>query len=141
MKNGSFSFFVNVGFLINSFVNDNYYFSVGDLVFVFSNCFGVFYVKNLICCSDIFVFVELVREVFVIKKEILVDLNKWFLVIFYFYNDVFGLCIYEFFIGVNYFDSYNDYLCMIFEYWKEYVKGLNGECVMDVEEDIENFFM
>lgn len=141
LTNGSFEKPINVGLPINSPANDLYYFEYNDSMFVSSNRLGVHYVKNPTCCSDVFAFkyprVHLVET----KKETLADLNKRLPVTLYFHNDVPNPRSKESTTNVNYIDSYNDYIAMLPEYRKEYSKGLNGDKILEAEEDIESFFM
>lgn len=143
LKNGSFTTPVNAGLPINSAANDNYYFSVGDSMFVSSNRLGVLYAKNPTCCSDIFAFtppVIPVNEPPVSKRETLAELSKRLPVTLYFHNDIPDPRSKETTSKVNYMNAYNDYLAMIPEYKKEYAKGLTGDKIVDAEEDIESFF-
>lgn len=138
---GRFNDPVNAGLPVNSPANDLYYFKDLDTGYVTSNRVGVLFSKNPTCCSDIFALKPPKKIIPPTPEETLADLMKRLPVTLYFHNDRPDEDSWDTITKVNYIDSYDRYTAMLETYKKEYAKGLNGDKALEVQEDMESFFV
>lgn len=133
----------NMGIPFNTSQNDTYLVkdTQKDKFYWSSNRVGVNYAKNPTCCNDIFsATLPLVIEP-PTRFESLADLNKKLPVKLYFHNDEPNPRTRDSVSTIDYMRSYDEYLKLKPDYYKQYSDGLNGDDAEDAKEDIEDFFV
>lgn len=127
----------NLGFPINTSVNDFYYSIKNNTALLTSNRKGSYTKKGETCCNDIYIY-EIPDTVKPVYSE-LEELNRY-LPTLYFHNDEPNPRTTDTLTEKNYITTYNDYYRLIATYKKEYSKGLEGHDKEDAVLDIEDFF-
>lgn len=133
----------NLGIPFNTSKNDTYLVRdvEKDIYYWSSNREGVDFAKNPTCCNDIFMaalppVIEPPN-----RFESLEDLNKKLPVKLYFHNDEPNPRTRDSVSTINYMQSYDAYLKLKPDYYKQYSSGLKGDAAEDAKEDIEDFFV
>ncbi|MGZ3864279.1 MAG: tetratricopeptide repeat protein [Bacteroidia bacterium] len=149
-KEGKFTAPENVGYPINSPLNDVYYSinSKKDKAYISSNRIGSYFEEKQSCCNDIYAFsitpivrVDTVKPVVIDsamqtmnKMKVLVPLTL------YFHNDEPDKKTLAITTKLNYKKTCLDYLAMQPLYLKEFPKGLGGDTFNIATNKVENFF-
>jgi hypothetical protein len=137
----------NLGFPVNTSVNDFYY-TVSDTTalngFLVSNRKGSYSLEGETCCNDIYSFeFPKPEEKDSISKnpyKSLEDLNKYLPVTLYFHNDEPNPKSKDTITKLDYMTTYENYFVMKQMYQIEYSNGLEGDKYLRAHEDIEDFF-
>lgn len=136
---------INVGYPINSSVNDMYYsyFRTINQGFLTSNRVGSLNDGEPTCCNDIWTinYTDSIVEGFdSLAYETLADLNSHLPVTLYFHNDEPDPRTLDTTTALTYLDSYNSYSGLIEKYKKENSRGMSGESKENAVFDVEDFF-
>ena len=133
----------NLGIPFNTSKNDTYLVrdTKKDRFYWSSNREGVDYAKNPTCCNDIFsaALPPVVEPPN--RFESLEDLNKRLPVKLYFHNDEPNPRTRDSVSTIDYMQSYEEYLELKPDYFKQYASGLKGDAAEDAKEDIQDFFV
>lgn len=138
----------NVGYPINSPLNDLYYSvnSKKDKAYLSSNRIGSYFEEKQSCCSDIYAFsiTPLVKKDTVIPvdtvKQILNQMKVLVPLTLFFHNDEPDKKTLATTTKLNYKKTCLDYLAMQPLYVKEFPKGLHGDTFNIASNKVENFF-
>lgn len=133
----------NLGIPFNTSKNDTYLVrdTKKDRFYWSSNREGVDYAKNPTCCNDIFSAALPPVVVPPNRFESLEDLNKRLPVKLYFHNDEPNPRTRDSVSTIDYMQSYEEYLELKPDYFKQYASGLKGDAAEDAKEDIQDFFV
>ncbi len=134
---------INMGIPFNTSQNDTYLVkdTDEDKFYWSSNRVGVKFAKNPTCCNDLFSAALPLVIVPPTRFESLEDLNKHLPVKLYFHNDEPNPRTRDSVSTVTYMKSYDDYIKLKPDYYKQYAQGLDGDAAEDAKEDIEDFFV
>jgi len=129
----------NLGFPINTSVNDFYYSIKHNTALLSSNRKGSFTKKGETCCNDIYIYQlpELDTEIVYTSLE---ELNRYLPVTLFFHNDEPNPRTRDTITTQNYIDTYKSYTRLYGKYRKEYTYGLKGDAKEDALVDIEDLF-
>ena len=132
----------NLGYPINSSVNDFYFRTYGNRAILTSNRPGSFTEKSKTCCNDIYsMSFEFEVEEEEDPKEMAYDaLMEYLPLRLYFHNDEPDPRSQNKITDKNYFSTYNSYLNLLERYKREYSRGLKGEEKLDAQDEIVDFF-
>jgi hypothetical protein len=145
-KDGKFTEPVNVGYPINSSVNDIYYSvnSKKDKAYISSNRIGSYFEERPNCCNDIYSFAIPPLEdppPPVDTSKILIDQLKILCPLtLYFHNDEPNPKTHDITTKKTYKKTYDDYAVLRPAYLKEFPKGREGEAKEIAENRVNNFF-
>lgn len=136
----------NLGFPINSSVNDMYYTfdSTSRSGFLTSNRKGSMFKKGETCCNDLWSheFYEVPKPETIPVAQItpLEELKRFLPVKLYFHNDEPGARSRDTVTVLNYKTTHKDYVALIDLYKENYSKGLEGEKKSAAIDTIQSFF-
>jgi len=147
--NGKFSAPENVGYPVNSPLNDIYYSinSNKDKAYLSSNRLGSYFEEKQSCCNDIYAFSitplikrDTTRKIVDTTKMIIEKMRVLVPLTLYFHNDEPDKKTLAITTPLNYKKTCLDYLAMLPLYLKEFPKGMEGEQKTVAENKVENFF-
>lgn len=148
-KNGEFTAPENVGYPINSPMNDVYYTvnSRKNKVYLSSNREGSYFEEKQSCCNDIYAFAitpllkeDTVKKMVDTTKLLIEKMRVLVPLTLYFHNDEPDKKTKAITTPLNYKKTCLDYLAMLPLYLKEFPKGMNGEQKTVAENKVQNFF-
>jgi tetratricopeptide (TPR) repeat protein len=128
----------NLGYPINSSVNDFYYSIKNKTALLTSNRIGSFTKKGETCCNDIYYYEipDTIEPLYTTLEE----LNRYLPVRLYFHNDHPNPRTRDTLTEMNYMSTYKSYTRRYNEYKKAYAKGLKNEDKDDAIADIGDLF-
>ena len=137
---------VNLGYPVNSSVNDLYFTfdSSSRSGFITSNRKGSIYKKGETCCNDLwhFQYYEPIKvdTTPVVKVNPLDEFARFIPVKLYFHNDEPNPRSKDTLTALNYLSTHSEYIAMIELYKEHYSKGLEGEKKQAAQDSIQSFF-
>lgn len=128
----------NIGFPINTSVNDFYYYEKSNMVLLTSNRKGSLAKKGETCCNDIYFYEipDTLEPVYTTLEE----LNRYLPVKLYFHNDYPDPRTRDTLTQQTYAQTYKDYTLMYNKYRREYSEGLKKEEKSNAEVEIDELF-
>ena len=134
----SFQIPENLGFPINTSVNDFYYYEHNNMVLLTSNRKGSMAKKGETCCNDIYFYEipDTLEPVYTTLEE----LNRYLPVKLYFHNDYPDPRTRDTLTQQTYAQTYKDYTLMYNKYRREYSEGLKKEEKTNAEVEIDELF-
>lgn len=137
---------VNLGYPINSSVNDLYFTfdSTSRSGLITSNRKGSIFKKGETCCNDLWRFnyyePVIIDTTPVVKTDPLEELARFIPVKLYFHNDEPDPRTKDTLTDLNYLSTHSAYIAMIGIYKENYSKGLEGDKKQAAEDSIQSFF-
>lgn len=134
----SFQIPENLGFPINTSVNDFYYYEKSNMVLLTSNRKGSLAKKGETCCNDIYFYEipDTIKPVYTTLEE----LNRYLPVRLYFHNDYPDPRTRDTTTTQTYEQTYKDYTHLYNKYRREYSADLKNEEKTNAEVEIDELF-
>lgn len=134
----SFQIPENLGFPINTSVNDFYYYERNNMVLLTSNRKGSLAKKGETCCNDIYFYEipDTIKPVYTTLEE----LNRYLPVRLYFHNDYPDPRTRDTTTTQTYEQTYKDYTHLYNKYRREYSADLKNEEKTNAEVEIDELF-